>query len=118
MSDLNRIFSPDGACAAVLPGWRSRPQQLAMAEAVERRLQSWRIAGRSRYRTGKTLAYLSPALLSGGKVVISTGTKALQDQLFHRDLPAARRALKSPVKVALLKGPRQLRLPPPPCNAI
>ena len=54
--------------------------------------------------TGKTLAYLIPALLSGGKVVISTGTKALQDQLFHRDLPAARRALKSPVKVALLKG--------------
>lgn len=54
--------------------------------------------------TGKTLAYLIPALRSGGKVVISTGTKALQDQLFHRDLPAARRALKSPVKVALLKG--------------
>jgi len=54
--------------------------------------------------TGKTLAYLVPALLSGGKVIISTGTKALQDQLFHRDLPAARRALKSPVKVALLKG--------------
>ncbi len=54
--------------------------------------------------TGKTLAYLVPALLSGGKVIISTGTKALQDQLFHRDLPAARRALKAPVTVALLKG--------------
>src|SRR5690606_11446272 len=53
---------------------------------------------------GKTAAYLVPALLEGGKVIISTGTKALQDQLFHRDLPAVRDALAVPVKVALLKG--------------
>ncbi len=54
--------------------------------------------------TGKTVAYLVPALLAGGKVIVSTGTKNLQDQLFHRDIPAVRRALKAPVTVALLKG--------------
>ena len=105
MSDLKRIFSPEGVCADVLPGWRARPQQLAMAEAVERAVADNSVLlAEAGTGTGKTLAYLIPALLSGGKVVISTGTKALQDQLFHRDLPAARRALKSPVKVALLKG--------------
>ena len=105
MPDLKHLFSPDGPCAAVLPGWRTRPQQLAMAEAVERAIaNNGVLLAEAGTGTGKTLAYLIPALLSGGKVVISTGTKALQDQLFHRDLPAARRALKSPVKVALLKG--------------
>ena len=54
--------------------------------------------------TGKTVAYLVPALLFGGKVIVSTGTKTLQDQLFHRDLPAVRKALELPVTVALLKG--------------
>ncbi len=54
--------------------------------------------------TGKTLAYLVPAVLSGGKTIISTGTKTLQDQLFHRDIPAVREALAKPVTVALLKG--------------
>jgi ATP-dependent DNA helicase DinG len=54
--------------------------------------------------TGKTFAYLVPALLAGGKVIISTGTKTLQDQLFNRDLPTVRAALKVPVSIALLKG--------------
>ncbi len=54
--------------------------------------------------TGKTFAYLVPALLSGGKVIVSTGTKTLQDQLFDRDIPTVRRALSVPVSVALLKG--------------
>ena len=54
--------------------------------------------------TGKTFAYLVPALLAGGKLIISTGTKTLQDQLFNRDLPTVRAALKVPVDVALLKG--------------
>ena len=54
--------------------------------------------------TGKTFAYLVPALLAGGKVIISTGTKTLQDQLFNRDIPTVRAALKAPVTVALLKG--------------
>ena len=54
--------------------------------------------------TGKTVAYLVPALLSGGKVIVSTGTKTLQDQLYHRDLPSVRAALDLPVTAALLKG--------------
>jgi ATP-dependent DNA helicase DinG len=54
--------------------------------------------------TGKTVAYLVPALLSGGKVILSTGTKTLQDQLFDRDIPTVRKALNAPVSVALLKG--------------
>ena len=105
MSDLTRIFSPGGLCADVLPGWRFRPQQLAMAEAVERAVSGNHVLlAEAGTGTGKTLAYLIPALRSGGKVIVSTGTKALQDQLFHRDLPAARRALKSPISIALLKG--------------
>jgi ATP-dependent DNA helicase DinG len=54
--------------------------------------------------TGKTFAYLVPALLYGGKVIVSTGTKTLQDQLFQRDLPLVRDALRVPVTLALLKG--------------
>ena len=54
--------------------------------------------------TGKTFAYLVPALLAGGRVIVSTGTKTLQDQLFHRDLPRVRDALGIPVDIALLKG--------------
>ena len=54
--------------------------------------------------TGKTFAYLVPALLWGGKVIISTGTKNLQDQLYLRDIPVVRKALNAPVSVALLKG--------------
>src|SRR5512139_518382 len=54
--------------------------------------------------TGKTLAYLVPALLAGGKTIVSTGTKALQDQLYRRDIPAVLEALSLPVKTSLLKG--------------
>ncbi len=105
MSDLESIFSPTGALSHALSGWRTRPQQIAMARAVAEAIAHNSILlAEAGTGTGKTLAYLVPALLSGGKVVISTGTKALQDQLFHRDLPTARRALKSPVKIALLKG--------------
>ena len=105
MSELAALFSASGALAHALPGWRARAQQLAMAESVTKAIQSNSVLlAEAGTGTGKTLAYLIPALLSGGKVVISTGTKALQDQLFHRDLPAARRALKSPVSIALLKG--------------
>ena len=64
--------------------------------------------------TGKTFAYLVPALLSGGKVIISTGTKTLQDQLFDRDIPTVRAALNVPGDRGAAQGPRQLRLPLPP----
>ena len=76
-----------------------------MAEAVQAAIESESVAVlEAGTGTGKTVAYLVPALLAGGKVILSTGTKNLQDQLFHRDIPAVRRALKVPVTVALLKG--------------
>ena len=74
---------------------------LAVARAIDERGQLLAEAGTG---TGKTFAYLVPALLSGGKVVVSTGTKTLQDQLFQRDLPLVRDALRVPLTVALLKG--------------
>src|SRR5215470_5496298 len=73
----------------------------AILDAIERNATLCAEAGTG---TGKTVAYLVPALLAGGKVIISTGTKTLQDQLFHRDLPAVREALGLPVSAALLKG--------------
>ena len=76
-----------------------------MAEAIARAIQSRsQLLAEAGTGTGKTLAYLVPALLSGGKVIISTGTKTLQDQLYQRDLPLVRDALRLPVSVALLKG--------------
>src|SRR5687767_15660919 len=73
----------------------------AVADAIENRTVLVVEAGTG---TGKTFAYLAPALRSGGKVIVSTGTKTLQDQLFDRDIPTVRSALKLPVTVALLKG--------------
>ncbi len=76
-----------------------------MAEAIKKVIYNQKvIVAEAGTGTGKTFAYLVPALLSGGKVIISTGTKTLQDQLFNRDIPTVRDALKVPVSVALLKG--------------
>ncbi|HWJ06604.1 MAG TPA: ATP-dependent DNA helicase [Steroidobacteraceae bacterium] len=102
---LADVLGPDGPLAAALPGYVTRPQQVAMAEhvaaALETRTQLIVEAGTG---TGKTFAYLVPALLSGRRVIVSTGTRTLQDQLYHRDLPTIGRALGRPVRVALLKG--------------
>jgi ATP-dependent DNA helicase DinG len=76
-----------------------------MAEAIAKAIRTQgQLIAEAGTGTGKTLAYLVPALLSGGKVIVSTGTKTLQDQLYQRDLPLVRDALKVPVTVALLKG--------------
>jgi ATP-dependent DNA helicase DinG len=105
MIDVAPHFADDGTLARVIPGFRPRPQQQEMAEAIARAIHGNRLlVAEAGTGTGKTFAYLVPALLSGGKVIVSTGTKTLQDQLFHRDLPAVRKALKLPVGVALLKG--------------
>jgi ATP-dependent DNA helicase DinG len=105
MPDLSHILGPDGRLASQIPNFTHRAQQQAMAERVTVILESGGVliceAGTG---TGKTFAYLVPALLSERKVVISTGTRNLQDQLFHRDLPLIRRALGVPVTAALLKG--------------
>jgi ATP-dependent DNA helicase DinG len=105
VSDLASVFSLTGALAQAVPGFRARQGQLEMAEAIKKVINNQEvIVAEAGTGTGKTFAYLVPALLSGGKVIISTGTKTLQDQLFGRDIPTVRDALKVPVTVALLKG--------------
>ena len=105
MTDLTHAFSPDGPLARAIPGFRARPQQVEMAQRIEEALKSYGVlVAEAGTGTGKTFAYLVPALLAGGKVIVSTGTKTLQDQLFKRDLPTVRDALKVPVRMALLKG--------------
>ncbi|MES2547476.1 MAG: ATP-dependent DNA helicase [Pseudomonadota bacterium] len=105
MSALKAFFSTNGELAATIAGFSERPQQLEMALAIEAAIKdNKQLVAEAGTGTGKTFAYLVPALLSGGKVIISTGTKTLQDQLFNRDLPNVRDALKVPVSVAMLKG--------------
>lgn len=102
---LSEVFSTDGLLASAIPGYRQRAQQVEMAERIATAIAENRVlVAEAGTGTGKTFAYLVPALLSGGKVIVSTGTKNLQDQLFSRDIPTVRKALGSPVKVALLKG--------------
>jgi ATP-dependent DNA helicase DinG len=105
VSDLDAIFSAEGALARVVEGFRVRACQLDLARAVGTAIEQRSVlVAEAGTGTGKTFAYLVPALRSGGKVIISTGTKTLQDQLFDRDIPKVRNALKLPVSVALLKG--------------
>jgi ATP-dependent DNA helicase DinG len=104
-AEVERFFSEQSPLASEVASFRPRAQQREMALAVAEAICNNEIlvveAGTG---TGKTFAYLVPALLAGGKVIISTGTKNLQDQLFQKDLPMVRDALKAPVSVALLKG--------------
>ena len=103
--DLAAAFGSDGALAQSVPGYRPRAQQLEFAEAVGDAIAGNSVlVAEAGTGTGKTFAYLVPAILAGGRVIVSTGTKTLQDQLYHRDLPVVRQALGVPVDVALLKG--------------
>ncbi len=105
MTALDALFSASGPLYHHIPQYRPRRQQLEMAERIQAALDSRdRLVAEAGTGTGKTLAYLVPALLSGAKTILSTGTKTLQDQLFHRDIPAVRAALGVPLSVALLKG--------------
>ena len=105
MADWRQMLGEGSALGLALPGFRPRPEQLAMAEAVAAALECrGRLVVEAGTGTGKTFAYLIPALHSGARVIVSTGTRNLQDQLFHRDLPLVGRALGRPVRVALLKG--------------
>jgi ATP-dependent DNA helicase DinG len=105
MQSPSDILGPSGQLAKHLPGFASRSQQQEMAEAVAQALaDSSVLIAEAGTGTGKTFAYLVPAMLSGQKVIISTGTKNLQDQLFHKDIPLVRDLLGVPVDVALLKG--------------
>ncbi|MEW5888335.1 MAG: ATP-dependent DNA helicase [Pseudomonadota bacterium] len=105
MLDIPAVFSDSGPLARAIPGYRVRPQQIEMAERIAAAIKGNRVlVAEAGTGTGKTFAYLVPALLAGGKVIVSTGTKTLQDQLFQRDLPRVRDALGSPAVIALLKG--------------
>ncbi|MCE1241432.1 MAG: ATP-dependent DNA helicase [Azonexaceae bacterium] len=105
MSSLQEIFAPDGPLATAIGGYRVRPQQVEMAERVAEAIRNNAVfIAEAGTGTGKTFAYLVPALKSHGKVIVSTGTKTLQDQLFNKDLPMVREVLKAPVRIALLKG--------------
>ena len=103
--NISALFAPDGVLAKHIENFRARPQQIELAQAIADAIESnTQLIAEAGTGTGKTVAYLVPALLAGGKVIISTGTKNLQDQLFQRDLPTVRDALKVPVTIALLKG--------------
>ncbi|MHB8346490.1 MAG: ATP-dependent DNA helicase [Acidiferrobacterales bacterium] len=100
-----RCLGPDGPLASRLHGFVVRPAQQQIAARIETALaECSTYVVESGTGTGKTFAYLVPALLSGKKVLVSTGTRNLQDQLYRRDLPLVRDALGRPVTVALLKG--------------
>jgi len=104
-ADIERLFGQSGLLGSAVSGYRPRQAQIDMAKAVAQAITSQTtLIAEAGTGTGKTFAYLAPALLWGGKVIISTGTKNLQDQLFLRDIPAVRQALGAPVSVALLKG--------------
>ncbi|HET7044348.1 MAG TPA: ATP-dependent DNA helicase [Gaiellaceae bacterium] len=91
--------------SSVLPGYERRPEQRALADAVERALETGEhLLAEAGTGTGKSLAYLLPALESGQRVVVATATKALQEQLLGNDVPVAAAALGRPVSVAVLKG--------------
>lgn len=102
---IQTLFKPDGPLASHIDGFKARAPQLEMAEAVARAIKSGgRLLVEAGTGTGKTYAYLVPALESGKRVVISTGSKNLQEQLFYRDLPTITGALSYTPPVALLKG--------------
>lgn len=103
--DVERLFDTGGPLGQAVGGYRSRQSQTEMAKAIAQAIsQQSTLIAEAGTGTGKTFAYLVPALLWGGKVIMSTGTKNLQDQLFLRDIPTVRKALNAPVSVALLKG--------------
>ena len=105
LSALDELYAENGRLSRVVENYRPRLQQLELSRAVAQAMAEKSVlVAEAGTGTGKTLAYLVPALLAGGKTLVSTGTKALQDQLYHRDLPRVRAALGLPVQVALLKG--------------
>ncbi len=105
VQELDTFFGPASPLTRWLPGFQPRAGQALMAQAVADALaERGKLVIEAGTGTGKTFAYLIPALLCGRRTIISTGTKALQDQLYHRDLPLVGKAVGRPVSTALLKG--------------
>jgi ATP-dependent DNA helicase DinG len=102
---IEDALGPDGLIARCLPGYEHRPAQVNYAKRVQRgMLENVHVMAEAGTGTGKSFGYLIPALLSGERVVISTATIALQEQLLTKDLPLVLRALNSPARVVQLKG--------------
>ncbi len=102
---LVATFGPRGLLSQALPEFEYRPAQLRMAEAVEQAITAGdTLLAEAGTGTGKTLAYLIPALLSGRKAVVATGTKTLQDQLFFKDIPLLASTLPGEFAGSLMKG--------------
>ncbi|MGI9294142.1 MAG: ATP-dependent DNA helicase [Pseudomonadales bacterium] len=105
LDSIANILGTDGPIAGHLPGFAPRIEQQHLAEAIFTALENSSVlVGEAGTGTGKTFAYLVPVLLSGKRIIISTGTRHLQDQLFFNDLPLIRRALGTSVSASLLKG--------------
>lgn len=105
MSRTSHLFAADGTLSAAINGFVPRKAQTDMAEAIEQSIiDKIPLIVEAGTGTGKTFAYLVPAIESKKKTIVSTGTKNLQEQLFHRDLPLIKKALSSNSKTALLKG--------------
>ena len=103
--EVQKVFAPDGVLSRAADHFVARSGQLEMAQAVAHAIESAEtLVVEASTGVGKTYSYLVPALLSGERVLVSTATKALQDQLFGRDLPRLVEALGVPVRTALLKG--------------
>jgi len=104
-AEVERLFGAGGPLGGQVGSYRPRHSQTEMAKAIADAIAGQRtLIAEAGTGTGKTFAYLVPALLWGGKVIVSTGTKNLQDQLYSRDIPTVRKALGAPVSIALLKG--------------
>lgn len=102
---IESFFAPGGALSSVLPGYEERPGQARLAESVARTLEEGGILlAEAGTGTGKTLAYLLPAVELGRRVVVSTGTKNLQEQLLTKDVPLLAQALGRDLSVAVMKG--------------
>ena len=104
-AECDRVFAADGPLSELLPGYAPRTAQRDMAAAVERAVsERGTLICEAGTGTGKTLAYLVPAVAGGGRIVVSTGTRHLQERLLERDLPLVCRALECSPRIALLKG--------------
>jgi ATP-dependent DNA helicase DinG len=104
-AEIDQLFGAGGLLGSAVGSYRPRLAQTEMAKAIALAITTQTtLIAEAGTGTGKTFAYLVPALLWGGKVIVSTGTKNLQDQLFLRDIPTVRKALNAPVSIALLKG--------------
>ena len=102
---MQEFFGPGGVLSQRLDDYEFRPSQIRMAEAVHRALEEQNhVIIEAGTGTGKTLAYLLPALLHGRRILVSTGTKTLQDQIFYKDLPLLEHVLGRPIRAAYLKG--------------